>query len=129
MGFEVCFTDHDRTPLRFVERSAQANGFDPATYSTALLDWREPPAEHYPLILGADVTYERRLIPLVAGVLAAMLTPDGVALISDPGRSPAEGFADTLAGFDLRCETQAARAESEELGPLKGTIYRVTRKG
>ena len=37
-------------------------------YSTALLDWRDPADERYPLILGADVTYERRLVPLVAGV-------------------------------------------------------------
>ena len=44
-------------------------------------------------------------------------------------RLSTEGFAGVLAGFDLRCEAEAARAESDELGPLKGTIYRVTRKG
>lgn len=126
LGLNVRFTDHDRTPLRFVERSAAANGFDTTRASTALLDWREPPAERYPLILGADITYERRLIPLVAGVLAAMLEPGGVALISDPGRSPAEEFVPILSRAGLDCTEQTVRAESAELGSLRGTIYRIT---
>ena len=45
------------------------------------------------MILGADVLYERRLVPLVAGLLARMLAPDGIALIADPYRVAAEGFA------------------------------------
>jgi hypothetical protein len=67
VGMRVDFTDYDEAALRFVARSAAENGFDPASYSTGRLDWREPPDRRYPVILGADVLYERRLVPLVVG--------------------------------------------------------------
>jgi len=127
-GLRVRFTDHDLTPLRFVERSAGANGFDPSRYSTARLDWRFPPAGRYPLILGADVTYEKRLVPLVAGLLAAMLEPDGVALITDPNRVATGGLGDALAALGLDHEVTAAEAETAELGRVRGTIHRIWRK-
>src|SRR5262249_41215567 len=38
-GWRVLFTDYDAAALDFVRRSATANGFDPATYSTRVLDW------------------------------------------------------------------------------------------
>ena len=129
MGMNVRFTDHDRTPLRFIEASALANGFDPSNYSTAWLDWRHPPLERYSLILGADVTYEKRLIPLVAGVIAAMLETDGLALITDPNREAARGFGDALRTLGLATEAIPAEADSEELGLVKGTIHRVWRPG
>ncbi len=129
IGLEVRFTDHDRTPLGFIERSAAANGFDPSRYSTDRLDWRSPPAGQYSLILGADVTYEERLVPLVAGVLAAMLAVDGQALISDPNRRATEGFGRALAARGLASEARAAETEADELGPVRGTIHRVWRPG
>jgi len=129
IGLRVRFTDHDRTAFRFIEASAGANGFDPSSYSTALLDWRFPPEERYPLILGADVTYEKRLVPLVAGVIAAMLEPGGTALISDPNRTAAEGFGDAVRACGLAAEAIPAEAETPELGRFRGTIHRVWHPG
>ena len=63
-GLSVRFTDYDHAPLHFVRRSAQENGFDPASYSTRLLDWRNLPDESYPVILGSDVLYDAGLSPL-----------------------------------------------------------------
>jgi hypothetical protein len=60
------FSDYDQAPLDFVIRSAAENGFDPARFATRLLDWRSLPAERLPVILGSDVLYEARLVPLVA---------------------------------------------------------------
>src|SRR4051794_11170797 len=48
-GLRVRFTDYDEAPLAFAARSARENGFDPATYSTARLDWRDLPDERYPV--------------------------------------------------------------------------------
>ena len=124
-GLRVHFTDHDPTTLRFVERNARANGFVSSSFSTALLDWTDPPADRYPLILGADVTYERRLVPLVAGVVAAMLDDDGVALISDPNRVASEGFGDALAALGLASEANPAEAETDEGTRVRGTIRRI----
>jgi predicted nicotinamide N-methyase len=125
LGHRVHFTDHDLTPLRFVEASARANGFDPASWSTGLLDWRSLPEERYDLILGADVTYETRLIPLVAGVIAGLLEKGGIALITDPNRSVAAPFKDAVKHLGLSVEAVAAETQSDELGPIRGTVYRV----
>ena len=127
-GLRVHFTDVDRTPLRFVERSASANGFDPSRYSTGRLDWREPPPEQYALILGSDVTYERKLVPLVAGLLAAMLADDGEALLSDPDRASTRDLGQVLADFGLGHEAIPAEADGGELGPVRGAIHRIWRR-
>ncbi len=125
MGLHVHFTDQDRTPFRFIEASARANGFVSSSYSTALLDWRSPPDERYPLILGADVTYEKRLVPLVAGVIASMLEPGGLALISDPNRTTAEGLGDALKNLGLATEAVPVEGNYEGLGQVQGTIHRI----
>jgi predicted nicotinamide N-methyase len=127
-GLRVKFTDYDLTPLDFVARSALANGFDPSRFSTARLDWRDPPEERYSVILGADVLYEHRLVPLVASVLARMLASGGLALIADPYRVAAKRFPAAVEGLGLVCENRPITADSEELGALRGTLHRVTRR-
>jgi predicted nicotinamide N-methyase len=126
-GWHVTFTDYDAAPLDFVRRSAEVNGFGPATYTIRLLDWRDLPDERFPVILGADVLYERRLVPLVANLLAHLLEPDGYALIAGPYRVATEGFARALAPHGLRCETEPIASVTEEQGPVRGTLHRVWR--
>lgn len=86
----VAFTDYDETPLRFVTQSAAENRIGPDRFTTRPLDWRELPDERFPLILGADVLYERGLVPLVTNLVARLLTPYGVALIAGPFRVASE---------------------------------------
>src|SRR5262245_16234142 len=123
-GLRVRFTDYDETPLRFVARSARENGFDPATFSTARLDWRDLPDERYPVILGADVLYEHRLVPLVANLLAELLAPEGVALVAGPYRVATEGFESALRSHGLGCLAEPIRAVGEQ-GPVRGTLHRI----
>jgi predicted nicotinamide N-methyase len=124
-GWHVTFTDYDETALEFVRRSAEANGFDPSRYATRPLDWRDPPEEQFPVILGADVLYERRLVPLVANLLARMLSADGHALIAGPCRVATEGFARAVAARGLKCQDEAVAGYSPEQGWIRGTLYRV----
>jgi 2-polyprenyl-3-methyl-5-hydroxy-6-metoxy-1,4-benzoquinol methylase len=126
-GWRVTFTDYDEAALEFVQRSAAANGFEPSSYSTRQLDWRAVPEERFPVILGADVLYERRLVPLVANLIARMLAPDGYALIAGPYRIATAGFARALTGLGLNYSDEPVAAHSEEQGPIRGTLYRVHR--
>jgi predicted nicotinamide N-methyase len=126
-GLRVQFSDYDRAPLDFVARSAAENGFEADRFVTRLLDWRDLPDERFPLILGADVIYEARLVPLVANVLAAMLAPGGVGWIATPYRLSAEGFPAAVASLGLTCRAEPATATTEDGCPVTGTIYRVTR--
>ncbi len=125
-GLRVQFSDYDRAPLDFVARSAAENGFEADRYVTRLLDWRDLPDERFPLILGADVIYEARLVPLVANVLAAMLAPGGVGWIASPYRLSAEGFPAAVESLGLTCRAEPATATTEDGRPIAGTIYRVT---
>ena len=124
-GLRVHFTDYDEAALEFVARSVRENGFDPAACSTSRLDWRDPPDDRYPLILAADVLYERRLVPLVVDVLARMLEPGGLALIADPNRASSEGLPGALAGRGLALESTPVIAEVPGHGTVSGTIHRV----
>ena len=124
-GLRVHFTDYDETPLRFVARSAAENGFDPASVSTGRLDWRDLPDQRYPVILGADVLYERRLVPLVVGVLDRMLEPDGVALVAGPYRVATEDLEPTLTAAGLRSEARPLTARNEAGGSVRGTLHRI----
>ena len=125
-GLRVCFSDYDEAPLGFVSRSADANGFDPTRFSTRILDWRDLPDETFPVILASDVLYERRLVPLVAKLLAKMLAPGGLGLIACPGRSSAEGFPAALKALGLSCQAELVEARSEENQRIRGVVYRVT---
>ena len=126
-GLRVEFSDYDPAPFQYVTRSATENGFDRTTYKTRLLDWRDLPDEQFSVILGADVIYEARLVPLVADVLGKMLAPGGVGLIGSPYRVAAQGFPTAIAERGMICRAEPATAQTEE-GPIRGTIYRVTRE-
>jgi predicted nicotinamide N-methyase len=126
-GLTVQFSDYDRAPLEFVARSAAENGFDESRYRMRLLDWRSLPDERFPVILGADVIYEARLVPMVANLLAAMLDPGGMGLIASPNRVAAQGFPAAVESLGLTCRAEPANANAEDGSLIVGTIYRVGR--
>jgi predicted nicotinamide N-methyase len=126
-GLHVCFSDYDQAPLHFVARSVRENGWDAASYTTRVLDWRDLPDETYPVILGSDVLYERRLVPLVANLLAKMLEPGGMGLIACPGRTSAEGFPAALTSLGLSCRVETIELRSEQQQRIRGVLYRVKR--
>ncbi len=97
-GLRVHFTDHDPAPLDFVARSARLNDFDPIAWSTGLLDWHDPPDDlaPFPLIVGSDVLFERRLVPAVVRLLDRLLAPGGLVMLAGPYRVATEGLVPLL---------------------------------
>jgi predicted nicotinamide N-methyase len=126
LGFRVCFSDYDPAALAFVLRSVRENGLDPVRCSTLVLDWREPPPRRFGRIIGADVLYERRLVPLVADVLARMLAPGGEALIATPYRVSAEAFPGAAAAVGLACRAEAVETVAETGAVQPGILYRAS---
>lgn len=124
-GARVTFTDYDDVPLRFVAASAERNGFGPARFTCGLLDWRDTPNIAYPLVLGADLLYEARLVPLVVGVLTRVLADEGLALLADPYRVAAQGFVPALGRVGLRHETRPWSCRDETGAEVRGTIHGV----
>jgi predicted nicotinamide N-methyase len=122
-GGRVLATDWSPQAIELLERNAARND---ARLETAIVDWRAPEAivERAPwdLVLGADLLYERRNVPLLLALLPRLLASDsgdeafgrgrGELWLADPGRAPA---ADFLAGFD--------ELAADEDGPV--TVYRL----
>jgi predicted nicotinamide N-methyase len=91
-GLDVTFSDYVPKAVELALENANRNGY--AGGHGLVLDWREPPHEQWPVILAADVTYDRTHIDLLLNVLDRMLAPEGVAWFGDSGRGPAEEFID-----------------------------------
>ena len=128
-GLRVTFTDYDESPFRCIHQSADANGFPSSSFCTRLLDFRNLPSETFPIILGADILYEQRLVPLVANLLARTLapTPGALALIAGPYRMAAEAFPAQVRSLGLLCESLPITSQTQAVGLLRGTLHRITR--
>lgn len=117
-GAEVLATDWYADALRFARANAARNGLAPLR--TELLDWRHPPGGWgYDLVIAADVLYEPRNGPILAGLLPRVTAPGGTVLVADPGRVYAADFLRlmrdggwTAEEADARMEPSAAGAES-----------------
>lgn len=123
-GLRVTFSDYDATALQFAAENARLNGF--ATFQTLRLDWREPPADlQVPVLLGSDLVYELRSIEPLAGLLKRVLAPEGVCLLTDQDRVPAEKLREALVAHGLTFTTQFVRAGEPGGRRTKGTLYRI----
>lgn len=81
---------------------------------TLRINWREPGdellaahPEGYPVVLAADVLYERRDIEPLLELFDRVVAPDGVLWLAEPGRPPASIFLESAnrAGWQLTTTT------------------------
>ena len=103
----VVFTDYFEESLAFAAENARRNGV--ARFETRLVDWRAPDlGRRFRAVVGSDLLYEARNSEPVARALAALLAPDGLAWIADPGRTTAAGFEDHLRAAGLAVAREPA---------------------
>jgi predicted nicotinamide N-methyase len=123
-GLRVIYSDYDRCALHFAAENARLNGFH--DFETMAVDWRHPPGNlRVPVILGSDLIYELRNVAPLVNFVKTVLEPEGVCLLTDQGRIPAEALRDTLAAEGLLYTTQLVRAGEPGGRRLKGTLYRI----
>lgn len=125
MGLRVTFSDCDSTALAFAAKNARLNGF--SQFSTLQMDWNDPPAERFPLILASDLIYEERNVAPVVALLKQMLEEGGTGLLTDQDRPPSQGLRQRLTAEGLAFETQLLRAGEPGGRRAKGTLYRISR--
>jgi predicted nicotinamide N-methyase len=89
-GGRVLATDWSAGAIDLLERNAARNG---AVIETAVVSWTAPQAlldrAPFDLVLAADVLYERRNVPVLAGLLPRL---GREVLLADPGRPPLADF-------------------------------------
>jgi predicted nicotinamide N-methyase len=100
-GADLVAADYAPEALDLCRLNALRNaGREPATLR---LNWRRPDAAlfdlapgGFPVVLAADVLYERRDVDPLLALFDRLVAPDGVLWLAHPGRPPAERFAAAL---------------------------------
>ncbi len=124
-GLRVTFSDYDATALRFADHNARINGYE--EFRLFQMDWRWPPTDlRVPVILASDLIYELRNVAPLVSVIKQVLLPDGLCLLADQDRTPAQALRETLADEGLEFSTQFVRAGEPGGRRVKGTLYRIT---
>jgi predicted nicotinamide N-methyase len=123
-GAPAVASDYYPEALEFARANALRNAIPPP--DTLLLDWRHPPPGlgRFPLVLAADVLYERRNADALLDLLPAVTEPGGRVVIADPGRVHAADFRAALEsrGWSAR---EIARAEEASGAPGSGAVSRI----
>jgi predicted nicotinamide N-methyase len=90
------------------------------------MDFRHPPAERWPVIIAADVIYEKRFVEPLANFLDRTLQTDGTVLLAEPNRVIAIPFFETLTvrGFRYRRHAHMATLHGRT---AEISIYEITR--
>lgn len=115
MGAEVTLTDYLPEPLELSVRNWSLNLDRPGAF--ALLDWRKPnPAYAADLLLASDVAYEARSFEPLLQALPVLCRPGGTILLSEPDRSFARAFFESLPqkGFSVQSYTEAVELDGHE---------------
>lgn len=124
-GLRVIFTDADATALHFAANNARINGHD--RFRLLTLDWNHPPADlKVPVVLASDLIYEIRNVEPLVNVIKHTLEPDGVCLLTDTDRIPAQVLFDALPEAGLAYTATAVKAGEPGGRRSKGTLYRIT---
>ena len=126
LGASVWQTDHQPDALALAQINATHNGMGKMKHFLA--DWRHwTHTPRYPVILGADILYQRDMRPFLAEVFTAALEPGGTLLLSDPGRPQALEFIAELEAsgwkFKIETETVLLPGKGRENRPVEVAIY------
>lgn len=101
------------------------------------LNWREPSAAFnklaeppFPVVLAADVLYEARDVEPLLALIDRLVAPDGVLLLAEPGRPPAQRFvaAARMAGWhDEAVQHRGPWPDPEDAGVIV-TLHTLRKK-
>jgi predicted nicotinamide N-methyase len=120
-GGSVVATDWSEDAVALVAQNAAANAL---AVRGERLRWSDPRALDgmtFDLVMAADVLYESRNTAPLLGALGRLVHPEGEALVADPGRRHAAGFAEAARSAGWRVEA------SEPPGLARGRLYRLRR--
>jgi ETFB lysine methyltransferase len=125
-GASMTFLDYDEHAVHVAELNFLLN--NPELSASFLLhDFRDTAPRRWPLILGADVIYEKRFIEPLLRFLDEALEADGTILLAEPNRMIAAPFFEALqhAGFTYRRESCPAALHGRT---TEVSIYEIRRR-
>ena len=134
-GANLLATDYAEESLLLTRITALRHaGVEPETMR---INWREPDAsllaahpEGYPVVLAADVLYERRDIDPLLELFDRVVAPDGVLWLAEPGRPPASIFLESAsrAGWSFTTSTWSGPWPDPNDAEVVARVHQMRRK-
>lgn len=81
-------------------KSLRINWRDPSQIDTSVLGGA------FPVVLAADVLYERRDVDPLLALIEHVVAPDGELWLAEPGRPPAAHFLESIQKRDWVCQSE-----------------------
>ena len=120
-GGIVLFTDYEQDTLAFARYNALRNSCANQA-SFVQMDWNSPCLKgKFPCIVASDVIYEDTHWDPILALLQTHLTPDGVAIFSEPNRTSASGFLARVSRYGFTYTTQ-----TNDVVGLDGVVFKVS---
>jgi predicted nicotinamide N-methyase len=99
-GADLLVTDYSPEALALCSLNAlEQTGAQPRTLR---VNWRDPglrlhdSGDRFPVVLAADVLYERRDVDPLLALVEQVVAPDGELWLAEPGRPPAARFLESI---------------------------------
>jgi predicted nicotinamide N-methyase len=134
-GANLLATDYAPESLLLTRITALRHaGDEPRTMQ---VNWRDPSAalleghpEGYPVVLAADVLYERRDIGPLLELFDRIVAPDGVLWLAEPGRPPASIFLESAsrAGWSFTTSTWTGPWPDPNDAEVVARVHQMRRK-
>ncbi len=134
-GANLLATDYAAESLLLTRITALRHAGDEP--ETMRINWREPDAallgghpEGYPVVLAADVLYERRDIDPLLELFDRIVAPDGVLWLAEPGRPPASIFLESAsrAGWSFTTTTWSGPWPDPNDADVVARVHQLRRK-
>lgn len=125
MGARVTLGDFEPLALKAAELNLLRN-IPGAEADIRLMDFRDAPDEQWPLILAADVIYEKRFVEPLAAFLDRALEPEGEIFLAEPNRLIAVPFFEALTSRGFRYERRSLVTDLHSRS-VDISIYTITR--
>lgn len=108
-GARVLATDQHVGTEVLLRRNQAQNGL---SFAFDRLDWRtRPQIGTFDRVVASDVLYDRELAAALAAAFAALLAPEGLGMVADPGRPWLEDFVQAARGEGLEVSVDVDRVE------------------
>ena len=124
-GHDVTFSDYDASALSYARKNSILNGFNAAKFLE--LNWKNPLAEKFDVIIGADLTWDQELVPHLINVFDVMLKPDGLIWLADQNRLNQDDFRGRLSGIGMKMSVEPLELDPSWGWDIAGSFYEIRR--